>query len=500
MRGIGKRFGAAWALDGVDFELRPGEIHALVGENGAGKTTLMNVLTGLYRPDRGRVEVEGRSLPHGSPRRALAAGIGMVHQHFMLVRGQTVAENVALGLPGIGFFPRWGEIRREVAGTARRYGLPVDPDALVRQLSVGQRQRVEILKLLHRRVRILVLDEPTSVLTPGETADLFATLTRIREEGGAVVIISHKLAETVALADRVTVLRAGRRVATLPAGEVSVPRLAELMVGRGGDAPRVRREAAGDETILALEGIWAEDYRGAPALRGLDLEIRRGEIFGVLGVAGNGQRELVEVVTGLRAPARGQVRVGGRDLGGRGPRDFIRAGVAHIPEDRHGLGVVPGMTLTENLHLKDYREAAVSAGPLLDTEAMEERAADAIRAFGITPAHPGGRAGALSGGNLQRLIAARELSRPPLLLAAAYPFQGLDRAAAAFLADLLAERAGNGLAVLLVGDDLETTLEVSHRVGVLYRGSLRGVRLASRMSLEEAGRLMAGHGTGEETG
>ncbi len=502
MTGITKRFGDVLANDRVDFCLRAGEIHALLGENGAGKSTLMNILSGLYRADAGHLEVDGRPADVRSPREALAAGIGMVHQHFMLIKGHTVAENIMLGLPGAGFYLNTRIINREIATMAARYHLPVDPTARIWQLSIGERQRVEILKLLFRRARVLILDEPTSVLTPAEVAGFFDTLRQISEAGGAIVFISHKLEEVTAISDRVTVLRAGRTVATLKTRDTSAGDLAELMVGELAvpAAMTIPSAEGGDEVVLSLEGIGARSDRGLRALDDLSLEIRRGEIFGVLGVAGNGQKELAEVATGLRRPIRGRVRVRGADLTGAGALRFIRSGVAHIPEDRIGMGLAADLSLAENLVLKSYRGAPFSSGPFLDLSARDDSAAGLIRRYGILPSDPAARAGSLSGGNIQRLILARELSGSPCLLVAAYPFQGLDVLATDFLGRTLRERAAAGLAVLLIGEDLDLTLGVSHRVGVLFEGRLRGIMPASAVRLEELGRLMTGRTAGGSGG
>ncbi len=491
MRGITKSFGGIAACRRVDFDLRPGEIHALLGENGAGKSTLMNILSGLYRADAGTIEIDGRPADLAGPRQARRAGIGMVHQHFMLVKNHTVAENVLLGLPG-GFLLDRRAAAREIEILAARYRLVVDPSARVWQLSIGERQRVEILKLLRRRARVLILDEPTSVLAPAETRGLFETLRRLRDDGAGLVLISHKLEEVLAVADRVTVLAGGRKVATVPAAGTSADELAGMMFSglseplreEAGEGPA--REAG---SVLTLEGVAAIGDRGLPALKGVTLTVAAGEVFGLLGVAGNGQKELAEVATGLRRPTAGRVLVRGRDMTGASPRDFITAGVAHIPEDRLGMGIVSSMTLAENLALKG---GAGGAGFLPDRRGMERAAAEILRRFGVSPADPGLRAGSLSGGNIQRLIAARELAGSPRLLVASCPFQGLDVAAVDFLAGTLRDRAAAGLAVLLIGDDVETTLAASHRVGVIRGGRLVGVSPSALARVGEIGLMMAG--------
>lgn len=495
MRGITKKFGDVSANDDVDFDLRAGEIHALLGENGAGKSTLMNILSGLYQADAGVIEIDGVPVSITSPRDALAAGIGMVHQHFMLIWGRTVAENIILGLPEPRFILKTAAINRKIESLAENYHLSVDPAARIWQLSIGERQRVEILKLLYRKTRVLILDEPTSVLAPQEIAGLFTTLRRIAKDGGAIIFISHKLEEVMAISDRITVLRGGKNVATTSAAEVTAGDLAQMMVGEL-TVPLVREETVKlgqkAENVLSLEGIWARNDRGMIILKDINLKIKKGEIFGLLGVAGNGQRELVEVVTGLRKADRGTVSIGGKDLGGAGPRRFIEEGVTHIPEDRLGMGLVSSMSLAENLLLKSYRQKEYSGTLLLKKAAMDDAAGDLVRRFGILPGDISQRAGTLSGGNIQRLILARELVGDPSLLVAAYPFQGLDIAATDFLIRTLKKKAGGGLAVLLIGEDLELTLSISHRVGVLYEGVLHGVMPTSEVNTRELALLMTG--------
>ena len=504
MSGITKRFGGLTANDGVDFDLAAGEIHALLGENGAGKSTLMNILSGLYQPGGGTIEVDGEKVRLASPREALARGIGMVHQHFMLVKGHTVAENIILGLPEPRFYLSTEKINRKIRGLAATYHLEVDPEARIWQLSIGERQRVEILKLLYRETRVLILDEPTAVLTPGEVKTLFTTLRRIRDSGRAIIFISHKLEEVMSISDRITVLRAGRKVATLPAGETSAADLAVMMIGEaivpsngGGTAYAGNGEG---ESVLSMKDVVARNDRGLIALRGIDLDIRAGEVFGLLGVAGNGQKDLVEVATGLRRPVSGRVLLEGKDLTGGGPRRFMEAGVAHIPEDRLGDGAVGTMNLVENLLLKKYRHPPYSRGIFLNPSLMDQEADSLIEEFGVAPADPLLQAGTLSGGNLQRLILSRELSGSPRFLAASYPFRGLDLKAVDFLGRTIRREADRGLAVLLVGEDLEQTLSLSDRIGVIYEGLLLKVMPVTEVNLEEIGLLMAGRRSGSGKG
>jgi ABC-type uncharacterized transport system ATPase subunit len=499
MEGIRKRFGEVIANDGVTFDLRAGEVHTLLGENGAGKSTLMNILSGLYRPDGGTILIDGKPVDFRSPRDALARGVGMVHQHFMLLKGHTVAENVILGLPEPRFWLSTRLIEDRIAGLAERFGLVVEPSALIRQLSIGERQRVEILKLLYRDTRILILDEPTSVLTPRETEHLFGTLRQITASGRAVVFISHKMDEVMAVSDRITVLRGGRTVDVFETRHTTARDLAAMMLGEVVIPPRPPREGRlrkGTPALL-LEGIRAAGDRGGEALRGIDLTLAPGEIFGLVGIAGNGQKEMAEVVTGLRKPTAGRIAVAGRDLTGAGPRRFIESGVGHVPEDRLGSGVVAGMSLAENLVLKGG--AGCGAVPPGDPSRREEECADLIARFGVSPPDPRKRAGDLSGGNIQRLILARELSANPCLLVAVYPFRGLDVAASEFLGRALEEAAAAGLAVLLVVEDIELALGLCDRIGVIFRGTITGTMPSDEATAARLGLLMAGERSTEAT-
>jgi simple sugar transport system ATP-binding protein len=497
MRGITKRFPGVLANDRVDFEAAIGEVHALLGENGAGKTTLSNILTGLYRPDEGEIELYGEELRFHSPRDALDAGIGMVHQHFRLVEPFTVAENVILGdhrAEGRSFFVRPGAVERQVAELGERYGLAVAPRARIWQLSVGEQQRVEILKALYRKARILILDEPTAVLTPQEADALFGTLRAMAAEGRTVIFISHKLHEVKAVADRITVLRGGRAVATVNAADTGLRELAASMVGR--EVELARRKVPGDgktgDVALALEELWVPGDRGSPALRGVSLTVRRGEIVGVAGVAGNGQRELAEAVTGMRPTASGSVRVGGVALRAGDPRAAIAAGVAHVPEDRLGTGVAPSLPIATNVVLKSYRGAEVSRGPLLRRRTISERAWELIRRYEVRAPGPELPARSLSGGNLQKLVLGREFSGSPRVLIAASPTRGLDVGAIETVHAYLREAAGEGVAILLISEDLDEILALADRIVVMYEGELAGELDAGSATVDEIGYLMAG--------
>jgi len=495
MRGITKRFPGVVANDRVDFEAAAGEVHALLGENGAGKSTLSNILTGLYRPDEGEILVYGERVQFASPRDALDAGIGMVHQHFRLVEPFTVAENVVLGDhrgEGRSFRLRRRAIERHVAEISTRYGLHVDPRARIWQLSVGEQQRVEILKALYREARILILDEPTAVLTPQEAEVLFATLREMANEGRTVVFISHKLHEVKAVADRVTVLRGGRSIATVSTAEATQRSLAALMVGREvATTERVEQATEKGDVVLELELCSVAGERG-PAVREASLTVRSGEIVAIAGVAGNGQRELAEAIAGIRAPVEGLVRVRGRALRPGDPRAAIAAGVAYVPEDRLGTGLAPSLSIASNLALKAYREPHVSRGPLLRLRAIRERAVELIARYRIAAPGPHAQARQLSGGNLQKVVLAREFSARPQLLVAAAPTRGLDVGAIESVHAYVREAAAEGMGVLLISEDLDEILALADRIAVMYEGRIVGEFDARAADVEEIGLAMAG--------
>ncbi|HKT43323.1 MAG TPA: ABC transporter ATP-binding protein [Gaiellaceae bacterium] len=496
MRGIVKRFPGVLANDEVDFEAASGEVHALLGENGAGKSTLSNILTGLYRPDAGEIFLDGRPVQFHSPRDALDAQIFMVHQHFRLVEPFTVAENVVLGDhrgEGRTFRVRQRAIEQRVAELSKRYGLAVDPRARVWQLSLGEQQRVEILKALYREARILILDEPTAVLTPQEADVLFATLREMAGEGRTVVFISHKLHEVKAVADRVTVLRGGRSIATVQAAEATPRSLASLMVGREFESGgHVSREKAVGDPVLELADVWAGSDRGGSSLRGASLVVRAGEIVAVAGVAGNGQRELAETIAGMRPATRGTIRVGGRAVRGGDPRAAIAAGIAYVPEDRLGTGVAPSLSIASNLALRGYREPSASRGPLLRLGRMRERAVELIHRYRIAAPGPNAPARLLSGGNLQKVVLAREFSGRPKLLIAASPTRGLDVGAIETVHTYLREAASDGVGVLLISEDLDEILTLADRIVVMYEGAIAGEMTREQADVEEIGLLMAG--------
>jgi general nucleoside transport system ATP-binding protein len=490
-RGVSKWFPGVVANDQVTFEVMPGEIHALLGENGAGKTTLCNVLTGLYRPDDGMVEVRGEEMRFRSPRDAFEAGIFMVHQHFTLVQPLTVAENVVLGWSRrkrLWFAPN--KVEDEVAEIAERFHMHIDPGARIWQLSVGEQQRVEILKALYRGARILILDEPTAVLTPQEADQLAQTLREMANGGATIVFISHKLPEVLAVSDRVTVLRAGKVVGTVQTSDADARSLARMMVGRDVvltcKDPRAR--PFGD-TVLELSGVSAESDLGTPAVVDVSFELKAGEILGVAGVAGNGQRELAEVIAGERPHSAGRITIDGREQSGT-PWEAIDAGLGYVPEERMGVGIAPGLTIADNLILKSYRENG--DGFLLHPREIQENASDLIRRFDIMARGPKTMARELSGGNIQRLLLARELSGHPKALVAASPTRGLDVGATDSVRRLLVDSAEKGLGVLLISEDLDEILDLTDRVIVMYRGRVAGVIQRNDADVERIGLMMSG--------
>lgn len=505
MRGITKRFPGVLANERVDFEVRQGEIHALLGENGAGKSTLMSVLCGLYEPDEGEIYLaagqHGELKPANihSPRDAIAAGIGMVHQHFKLVPTQTVAENVILGLEGVPFRPDMRRIEADIARLGERYHLPVEPQAHIWQLSVGEQQRVEILKLLYRGADILILDEPTAVLTPQEAQELGVVLRNMAAEGKAIIFISHKLDEVLAFANRVTVLRDGKNVATLEISSTSKPELARLMVGREVLFRVEKAICSVGPPTLELRGVSANNDKGLPALRDVSFTVCSSQIVGVAGVTGNGQTELADVVTGLRPVTAGHIYVRGRELTGQSSRRFIQAGVAHIPCDRLGMGLAGNLPVSDNLIMKAYRRAPISSGPFLARRAVSTFARQLVDSFQVMTPSLATPARSLSGGNQQKAILAREITagektagEQPVLLVAAYPTRGLDVGAIETVRRLLLEQRSGGAAILLISEDLEELLVMSDRIVVLHGGEVMGVVDADEVSVDELGLMMAG--------
>jgi simple sugar transport system ATP-binding protein len=475
MQGIVKRFPGVLANDRVDFGLRAGEIHALLGENGAGKSTLMNILAGLYKPDAGLINVKGRPVEFSSPRAAIQAGIGMVHQHFMLVPSQTVTENILLGLDEPRFFMRLHEYDSRIAALGEKFGLRVDPRAKIWQLSVGEQQRVELLKMLYRGADVLVMDEPTAVLAPQEIDGLFDTLRSMIAQGKSVIFISHKLQEVTSIADRVSVLRRGKVTAAgVSMQGVTRQELARLMVGRDVVFSVDKKPRQPGQVVLDVKDVFAGNDKGLPALRGLSLEVRAGEIVGVAGVAGNGQNELSQVITGLRKCDQGDVRLNGDMVSNRDTLFGIQHGMSYVPEDRTHVGSAPNLSVTDNVIMKKYRQAPISRGGWLDMPAATKFATELKKAYDIIAPNVSTPVRLLSGGNLQRVILAREISGNPSFMVAVQPTRGLDVGAIEGVHRLLLTQREAGAAVLLISEELEELLSLSDRVYVIYEGRIMG--------------------------
>jgi simple sugar transport system ATP-binding protein len=497
LRDVHKAFGACVANEGASLEVKTGHIHALVGENGAGKSTLMRTLAGMITPDRGRIEAFGRDVTGWSPADAIAAGVGMVHQHFMLVPTLTVTENVVLGRePKKGLVLDLARARADVEKLCEEAGLHAPADALVGELSVGVAQRVEILKVLHRGARILVLDEPTAVLSPPEVGELFDVLRRLRDRGSTVVIITHKLDEVMALSDRITVMRRGRTVGELVTADTTPAEIAALMVGRElGEPASLDAEAPSSSPAqeglgLRVEGLVVRSARGTKAVDGLSFEVRPGEILGVAGVEGNGQSELVEALAGLRSVERGRVSLGDVDLSALGVRERVDAGLAHIPDDRHRRGLVLDFSVEENLILG--RHDRYTRRGLFDRARVRAFAEERIAALDIRPTDPGVTARSLSGGNQQKIVVGREMGHPFRVLLAAQPTRGVDIGAVELIHRTLLEARANGKAILLVSAELSEILALSDRVAVLYRGRFVTVLPRAEATAEVLGPAMTG--------
>jgi len=507
MEGISKRFGPVRANEDVSLTLRAGEVHAVLGENGAGKTTLMNILSGMYHPDTGTIRIDGRTVTITSPPDALRQGIGTVYQHFTLVPNLSILENVILGMD-TGFVLDLRDAERRLREMLSDFGLTASPRTEVRHLSLGERQRVEIVKVLFRGSRVLLLDEPTSVLTPVEVEGLFRILRRLKAEGVAVVLITHKLEEALDVSDRVTILRQGRNVGVLEPAEISGEaraaakrRIVELMFGGTelqaasfepqAELSAISRQPSGDAVLLSVQGVTVRDDRGATPVRGLTLELRAGEILGIAGVDGNGQKELGEAIAGQRHVSHGRITLGSRDITNKGVSVASRAGVGYVTDDRLGEGVVPGASVAENAVLKTVSRAPFSKrGFWLDRAAIENHAQRLVQEFDIRTPGTGTRMTLLSGGNIQKLLLARELATNPNVLVCNKPTNGLDVKTAQFVLRTLRGVADEGGAVLLISSELDEIMEVSDRIGVMYNGELVGIFPRAEADLETIGHLM----------
>ena len=493
MRHVTKRFPGIVANDDISFDLLEGEVHALLGENGAGKSTLMNILYGLYHPDEGEILIRGKRVRLGSPNAAIDAGVGMVHQHFMLIPVMTVTENIVLAQEPTtgGVVLDIREAERRVQELSDRYGLAVDPRATVEEISVGQQQRVEILKALYREADILVLDEPTAVLTPQEAGELFEVIRSLTGRGKSIIFISHKLNEVLEVADRITVLRRGKLIETLPAEGATEESLARLMVGREVLLRVAKTAAHPGEPLLTVDDLHVIDERGIEKVRGVSFEVRAGEIVGIAGIDGNGQTELIDAMTGLFPIESGTVRLGDRDVTDESAHQHLEAGLGHIPEDRQRRGLVLEYSIAENMALHDYRSPPASRFGWLFPRRLVARARALIREFDVRGGGPTTRGGALSGGNQQKVVLAREISRDPKVLIAAQPTRGLDVGAIEFVHRRLIEERDEGRGILLVSLELEEVLSLSDRILVMYEGHIVG-EFPPTVSEEELGIAMTG--------
>ncbi|MGH2619489.1 MAG: ABC transporter ATP-binding protein [Anaerolineales bacterium] len=499
VEGITKRFPGVVANDNIDFALAQGEIHALLGENGAGKTTLMNIVYGLYKPDEGQIFIGGSQVEIQNPKDALARGIGMVHQHFMLVPVMTVSDNLMLGhevtrgLP-LGLLSRVDRKRvfQEIKQLADSHGLAVNPDALVQDLSVGAQQRVEIVKALYRGADVLILDEPSAVLTPHETEDLFSIMRSLVSQGKSIIFITHKLKEVLAISNRITVLRDGKVVGTTEPARTSEAELARMMVGREVLLRVQKKPAQPGEEVLIVEDLQVQDARERTVVRGVSFSVRAGEVLGIAGVQGNGQAELVEALTGLSPVVGGKVQLMGREVTHARPRIFTESGAAHVPEDRHKHGLVLAYPVDENLILQTYYLAPFASGLNINPRAIDANARRLVREFDVRTPSIETHAGSLSGGNQQKVIVARELSREVDLLIANQPTRGLDVGSIEYIHHRIIEKRDEGVAVLLVSSELEEILNLSDRVAVMYAGEILAVIPAEEATRERVGLLMAG--------
>ena len=492
LKNIHKSFGDKKVLKGVDFDLHKCEVHALLGENGAGKTTLMNILYGMFPQTEGNIYIKGEEIVNNSPKKAISMGIGMVHQHFMLIEPFTVTENIILGYEGKNnFFIDRKKARDEVLNLSKEYGLLIDPDSKVADISVGQQQRVEILKALYHGADILIFDEPTAVLTPQEINEFIEIVKKLTELGKSIIIITHKLKEIKAMADTCTVIRRGEYIDKLIVKNVNEAELAEKMVGRDVSFNVKKEKINLGEEIFEIENLWVKDNRGVDKVKGLNLSIRKGEILGIAGVDGNGQTELIDAISGMRKAQKGKVILKGDDITNKNPRDIIDLGMNQIPEDRQKRGLVLEYPIKDNLILENI-DKDFSKNGILDFKKIEENANNLIDKFDIRPNDINEKAGSLSGGNQQKVIIAREITNDPELLIAAQPTRGLDVGAIEFIHQYLVELRNQGKAVLLISFQLDEVMDLSDRICVIYDGQIVGELDPKETDEYEVGRLMAG--------
>ena len=489
---IRKTFPGVIALDDVSLSIAPGEIHTLLGENGAGKSTLMNVLTGLYRPDRGEIRLDDEPVQFGSPRDSLAMGIGMVHQHFMLVPAHSVFENILLALDKVPNFYSRKQFKQLVQNVLDEFELDLDLDTPVWKLSIGAQQWIELIKLLVRDCRLLILDEPTAVLTPQESARLFLVLNRLRDQGKSILFISHKMREVMEISNRVTVLKKGRSLTTLRRGEYDENRLASLMIGEDQIPEWEKSTNNGEQLVLEIKDLSVRNDRGLADLDNFNMKLYRGQILGIAGVAGNGQKALAEVLTGLREASGGKILAGDRDITNSTAKSSYIAGIAHIPEDRKSIGIAPDMTVDENLIMKSFTSSAFRRWIFQDRAAIRSNAAEKIDQFAIKAGPAGTPVRYLSGGNIQKVIIARELSEKPTVLVALYPTRGLDIGSAEYVHKVVVDGAEEGMSTILISEDLDELLKLSDQIVVMFRGRLVGCVDPRQTSREAIGLLMSG--------
>lgn len=494
MRGITKRFKGIIANDKVDFRLAKGSIHGLLGENGAGKTTLMNTLFGLYQPEEGQILINGTEVKIDNPSQAMSLGIGMVHQHFMLVKTMTVVENMMLGLASKrGPFLDTANVERSLVELAEKYNLKVNPKARIGELSVGEQQRVEILSVLYRGAEILILDEPTAVLTPQETIELFKILRLMRDDEKSVILISHKLEEIIDICDEVTVLRDGCRVGGEKITDKTTKgHLTKLMVGREVLFNFKDRKNISGKTRLVVDHVTLKNENKIDVLNGVSFSIREGEVLGLAGVDGNGQKELCEVLTGLTPATSGKIILDGSELVGQKPSDFIKEGIAHIPEDRHKTGLAMGFDITDNLIIKEYDSPRFSSGGIINFKTIRANAKKILDEYMIKASGLEAKAKDLSGGNQQKIVLAREIGSSPKVILANQPTRGLDIGATMYVRQKLLEQKEKGVSILLISADLEEILQVSDRIAVIYEGQIMGILDNKNVNIEEIGLMMAG--------
>ncbi len=493
MRGIVKKFPGVLANDHVDFDVKTGEIHALLGENGAGKSTLMKILYGLYQPEEGEILLNGQPIKIHSPTDSINHGIGMIHQHFMLVDNVTVAENVALGLKSSkGFRLDLDVVSARIRELADKYGLQVDPGTIVSKLAVGERQRVEIVKALYRGAALLVLDEPTAVLTPQEVEDLFVIFRQMAADGHALIFISHKLDEIFALTDRVSVLRDGKMIGTVPTADVNKTQLANMMVGREVVLTRDRQPMETGTARLVLENVNAVNEDGKPVLKDVSFAVQSGEIVGVAGVSGNGQRPLAEAIAGLQKVKNGRILLEGNDVSNLSPAQMFNVGLSYIPEERMHDGCIKDFSVAENAILQDHVHEPFSKGIFLNFQIIARHAQKLISAFNVKTPSQETLIKNLSGGNIQKLILARELAREPRVLIAAQPTRGVDIGATEYIHGQLLRQRAKGLATLLISEDLDEVKAMSDRIVVLFGGEIMGIVNSNEVTIEQLGLMMAG--------